>query len=321
MINSTAHKHQEAIVISLCSGTLGVQRLSEEGVSTKFEFNHQFFFSVNAILSLVAIFGNILVLIALHKVSSLHPPSKLLLRCLSTTDLCVGLISQPLYVIYQATVANKNWSGVCGITEGLALASSSVLCGESISTLAAISVDRLLALMLGLRYRQVVTLTRVRVFVITSWIVTLTFPLTYLWDKRIFFFGGCGWIFLCLTISTCCYLKIYLILRHHQAQIEDEVEGNGLGTSGMNMARYKKTVSSALWIHSSLLVCYLPYTISTAVRAASHDNGSLSTIVWNATGLLVFFNSTLNPFLYCWKMTEVRQAVKQTIRNIFCQAQ
>ena len=35
--------------------------------------------------------------------------------------------------------------------------------------------------------------------------------------------------------------------------------------------------------------------------------------------VLMFFNSTLNPFLYCWKIIEVRQAVKQTIRQaIFC---
>ena len=216
--------------MSLCSDAIGVQRLTEEGASTNLD-NPQFFLPVNAILSLVAIFGNILIIIAIHKVSSLHPPSKLLLRCLSATDLCVGLISQPLYVVYLATVANKNWNGVCGITEGLAHVSSAVMCGESISTLTAISVDRLLALMLELRYRQVVTFTRVRLFVIFSWIVNLTFPLTYLWDKRIFFFGGSTWIFLCLTISTCCYVKIYLILRHHQAQIGDEVQGNNLGTS------------------------------------------------------------------------------------------
>ena len=33
----------------------------------------------------------------LHKESSLHPPSKLLYRSLATTDLLVGLVSQPLY--------------------------------------------------------------------------------------------------------------------------------------------------------------------------------------------------------------------------------
>ena len=109
--------------MSLCSG-----ELTEEGVSTKFESNIKFFLPVNASLSFVALFGNILILIALQKASSLHPPSKLLLSCLSTTDLCVGLISHPLYAVYLAMVTNKNWSGACGITEGLAHVSGVVLC-------------------------------------------------------------------------------------------------------------------------------------------------------------------------------------------------
>jgi len=47
-------------------------------------------------LSVTAFFGNALILIALHKESSLHLPSKLLLRSLATTDRCVGLISEHL---------------------------------------------------------------------------------------------------------------------------------------------------------------------------------------------------------------------------------
>ena len=42
-------------------------------------------------LSVIAFLGNALILIALHKESSLHPPSKLLLRCLATTDPCAVL--------------------------------------------------------------------------------------------------------------------------------------------------------------------------------------------------------------------------------------
>ena len=58
--------------------------------------DHLTFISVlNSFLSITAFLGNALVLIALHKVSSLHPPSKLLLRSLAATDLCVGLISEP----------------------------------------------------------------------------------------------------------------------------------------------------------------------------------------------------------------------------------
>ena len=55
---------------------------------------------VNVILSLTAILGNFIILVALRKESSLHPPSKLLYRCLATTDLLVGLVSQPLQAIY-----------------------------------------------------------------------------------------------------------------------------------------------------------------------------------------------------------------------------
>ena len=48
-----------------------------------------FISTLNAFLSITAFLGNALILIALRKESSLHPPSKLLLRNLATTDLSV----------------------------------------------------------------------------------------------------------------------------------------------------------------------------------------------------------------------------------------
>ena len=55
------------------------------------------FLTINIFLSITATLGNCIILVALHKESSLHPPSKLLYRCLATTDLLVGLVTQPLY--------------------------------------------------------------------------------------------------------------------------------------------------------------------------------------------------------------------------------
>ena len=63
---------------------------------------------LNSFLSVTAILGNALILIALRKESSLHPPSKLLLRSLATTDICVGLISEPLTVIFWMSVTNEH---------------------------------------------------------------------------------------------------------------------------------------------------------------------------------------------------------------------
>ena len=47
---------------------------------------------LNTFLSITAFLGNTLILVALRKESSLHPPSKLLLRSLAMTDLLVGII-------------------------------------------------------------------------------------------------------------------------------------------------------------------------------------------------------------------------------------
>ena len=309
MINFTSYREEEDIKFSMCS--LGVKE-SEPSVGIKTIFNPYFFVPVNAFLSLTSLTGNILILIALQKVSSLHSSSKLLFRCLSSTDLCVGLFLQPIFATYLMAIVNKNWN-LCEISENLASTSSALLCGQSISTLTAISVDRLLALVLRLRYRQVVTFNRVRLFVITSWLISTAFAMTYLWRRRSFFLGSCVWLLICLSISSCCYLKIYVSLRRHQAQVHGSQVNPG---ASLNMARYKKTVSGALWIHLTLVACYLPYTIATALSAVRGFTPR-NAIAWNISGTLVLLNSSLNPILYWWKIREVRQAVKETIRQCF----
>ena len=136
---------------------------------------------LNSFLSVTAFLGNVLILNALHKESSLHPPSKLLPRCLTTTDLCVGLISEPLTVACGMSVVKEHWN-ICPHLTAASFVTSHMLCGVSVGTLTAISVDRLLALLLGLRYRQVVTLKRTYVLVFTLWVFPTVFSAMWLWN-------------------------------------------------------------------------------------------------------------------------------------------
>ena len=55
---------------------------------------------INTVLSITAFWGNSLILVALHKDTSIHPPSKLLYCNLAITDLCVGIIVEPLNVAH-----------------------------------------------------------------------------------------------------------------------------------------------------------------------------------------------------------------------------
>ena len=120
-----------------------------------------FLFGINIFLSFTALLGNALVLIGLHKVSSFHPPSKLLFKCLTVTDLGVGLISQPLFAIFILSYVTELNRNISFFALKANRTSSFIFCQVSISTSTAISVDRLLALFLGLRYRHFVTSRRV----------------------------------------------------------------------------------------------------------------------------------------------------------------
>ena len=73
-----------------------------------FGVNQKILFSAfNIPLSIVAFLRNVVLIFALQKPSSLHPSSKLLFGCLAITDLCVGLITQPLRVTYLMSPANS----------------------------------------------------------------------------------------------------------------------------------------------------------------------------------------------------------------------
>ena len=278
-----------------------------------------FLLVLDIFLSVTAFLGNTLILVALHKETSLHPPSKLLYRNLAITDLCVGIIVEPLYVTNWTSVVKERWD-VCYYSIRTAAFSGYTLCVVSALTLTAISVDRLLALLLGLRYRQVVTYRRTCITVTGFWILSIVGASTLFLNRRIT--SWCLYIFsaLCLVTTTFAYTKIFFTLRHNQIHVQNHVaQGEPSQAIPLNIARYRKAVYSALWVQGTLAICYLPFYI-VAVFTPQRGMPLSIYLARNFTVSMVFLNSSLNPLLYCWKIREVRQAVKETLRQLFCRS-
>ena len=154
---------------------------------------------LNIFLSLTAILGNSLILVALRKESSLHPPSKLLYCNLATTDLLVGLVTHPLSVTYRISSIYKQWN-LCRYARSAGYLSSYALCGVSLLTMTTISIDRLLALLLGLRYKRIVTLKRTYIIVAAVWVSSGVAALCYILNKRMVFWFLYIIVPLCLVI-------------------------------------------------------------------------------------------------------------------------
>ena len=274
----------------------------------------EFLSALNIFLSITAAVGNVLILIALKNGSSIHPPTKLFFRCLAVTDLCVGLIVQPIYATYVISRIIKINVTVLYYVSKIYGASAFILCGVSAFTSTAISVDRLLALLLGLRYRHVVKLKRVRVVITCFWLIAASHGWLWVWNRNIAKKASSVTLPLCVVTSFFCYTRIHLKLRYQQAQVQNNVphgQQNGEGIP-LNIARYKKTVSNIMWVQLALVVCYVPFGIESGIYKDETEHF----VTRVAASTLVLLNSSINPVLYCWKIREVKQAVKGTIRRL-----
>ena len=303
--SSTIIEYSKSIQFLLCTAR-------SSGKHWAFLSAKNFFFSITAI------FGNTLILIALHKESSLHPPSKLLYRCLAITDLLACLISEPSLAVYDALlVKEKQLTNLCFYFATISAVSFTTLSGVSLLTMTTISVDRLLALLLGLRYRRIVTLRRVRALITFYWFLNLGFAVMMIWEFTFAKIYNYTLIFICIFLSLFCYLKILLTLRRNQTHAQHQQGQRNGGRISFNIARYRKTVATAFWVEVTLIACYFPYSIVIAIITV-HGSSPFLDVVWESAAFLVCLNSSFNPVLYCWKIKEVKQEVKNTIRQLFC---
>jgi len=257
-----------------------------------------FFSAINCLFSITAIFSNLLVLVALHKESSLNPPSKRLYRCLAVTDLLVGLISEPSCTVYEAVLAQENHlPDLCFYFETVCVVSFTTLSAVSLLTMSTISLDRLLALLLGLRNRHIVTLRLVRVLVTFYWFLSVGFVLMTIWEFTFAKVYNYALLSICIFVSLFCYSKILFVLRLNQSQQAQRQQGepNGGGTP-FNIARYRKTVTTSIWVQVTLIACYLPYGTVIGIITI-HGSSPFLDVMWESAASLVCLNSSLNPIL------------------------
>ena len=153
--------------------------------------------------------------------------------------------------------------------------------------------------------------------VITTWIIAAVFSAMLFWNLRITLWYGTIAILLYLLISIVSYTEIFLTLRHCNTGIHSHNAQQPNQVNQLNITRHKNAVPTAIWLRLTLVASYLPHGVMTALRAKA----GLSVSVYHAriyTATLIFLNSALNPIFYCLKLDEVRQAVKDTIKQVLC---
>ena len=167
------------------------------------------------------------------------------------------------------------------------------------------------------RYRHVVTLKRVRIVVACCWLTALVTALViFLTGGKIFPRIGMISIMLPVIISLFSYTKIVLKIRQHQTSVQENVH-QGMANAGgvpINLEQYKRTVISIALVQIALIARYVPFLITVMIVQLNSIPNNVFLLV---STTFVFLNPSLNPFLYFWRIKEVRQAVLGTIKR-FC---
>ena len=274
--------------------------------------------AVNIPLAITSIIGNSLVLHAVWKTSTLRSPSVFLLCGLALSDLAVGAVVQPLFIANDLIGLLSQDQSLKTLFLRIYNVLAFYMCGISLFTIAAISVDRLVAIQKPLRYPSIVTIPRVRCVLLAVWTTCAILVNAQFWNDMIYLVLVAVVICVCLFISAFSHVKIYKIVRDHKSRIQiqrEAVETNTVTVNVNNMLGLKRSALNAFIVFLVLIVCYCPYFIVFVVTSVYPINVMLGR---SLASTVVFINSALNPFLYCWRIHEIREVVKQTCHKLVC---
>ena len=265
---------------------------------------------LNVIFSLLTSIGNAIILYVIWKKQELHSPSFILLFCLAASDLVVGVLCQPFFVAFHIAELMNNFEAYCAFRIIQSI-SSYTTTGVSLATLSGISIDRLLALTLHLRYNMVVTVRKLIATAFVVWIISFAVVLLRFWISK-WNFVPVAVILLTLLVTAMSTLKIFQIVRRHQHQISQQQQSVQGAT--VNALKCKKSSITVLYVYGLLIIFFLPLFVTIFVETLTGYTLKLK-IAFDYVTTIVFINSFLNPLVYCWRIGEIRRAVKNTLRK------
>ena len=219
---------------------------------------------------------------------------------------------QPLYIAFKLT-------GNLPVYKALSVMVAAGT-GVSLLVMTAISVDRLLALHYHVRYPSLMTTHRAIYTSVALWLIVCLLPLLFLWKMSVYYLTAAVIIVTCFLVSMACYIHIYRIVFHHQLQIHAQRRAVEILNSRahQDMQQAKKSAKNTFIYYIVMILCYSPLFMSMLILSIFFFFFNHRTNIWGLTDTLVFMNSSINPFLYCWRICELRKAVVKTAKGILC---
>ena len=277
--------------------------------------NYAFFFSTSVVLTVsspVAVVGNALILATIWRRTFARTSFHILLSGLAFTDFCTGLIVQPFYAgsfLPYLTNTDLEHDLPMTIVHMISMSSAIYFVSVTMVTITLMSIER----WLHMSRRFHLTSNRRRFTTILSMILLCPIPAIVVWlggfEDNLFYALVLAEMLSCYLFTFFAHFKVYKIIRRHQHQIQASNLSQNFGQPAIDLAKYKKSVASMVYILLLFSICYIVSILIPFIFTPTDDIKLL--FARETSVVLCFLSSSLNPGLYLWRMRDLRNGLKQ----------
>ena len=273
--------------------------------------------SASLVLFFVTVAGNSLVCLAvvIDPNRQLRKPFNFLVVNLAAADLVVGLILVPISVVIHLKEGLTD--GPLGKGIPTIHMAYFISCTASVLSLAALSIDRYIAVAKPFYYRTQYTVRNAITASVMIWTVSISLPFVYFkvgYIAYAFVFVNTA-VVLTFAIVAVSYARIYRRVKRQllvSARLQQHAQENLRVQTQKSEARMTKVFMLVL---AAYLMCYMPSCVMIYVMNFCLSCSCYS-IHWlrDMQFVLVLLNSCLNPFLYAWRLSTFRDAFAALMR-------
>lgn len=306
---------------------------------------------INSATAVTAVLGNSIFLIVFAKFSSIRSPSNILLASLSITDLLVGFIVQPSSVARRILEFKGTHNCILRVTFAFF---GFLSCGASFLNVGLIGLDRCLAICCPFWYEVSATKKTHSIAICLIWVAWGAFtllPFAGVLSLQVYFIGvfsvlvfniivfliSYGFILKVIIAKKCSYVSrriasssgvsgncqtnevietpvMYRKPENHLCPESHDDQRNRARQSREIGGRNHRSYTIAILV-VCMLICYAPQLTVLLMRGAFGDDENLVFIADAWVDTITFINSSLNPLIYCYRLTDIRAAVSKLFRR------
>uniref|UniRef100_A0A8C0AI21 G-protein coupled receptors family 1 profile domain-containing protein n=1 Tax=Bos mutus grunniens TaxID=30521 RepID=A0A8C0AI21_BOSMU len=281
--------------------------------------------------AVLAIFGNLLVMISILHFKQLHSPTNFLIASLACADFMVGVTVMPFSIVRSVESCWYFGESYCQFHSCFDVS----FCLASIYHLCFISLDRYIAVTDPLVYPTKFTVSVSCICISISWILPLTYSGAVFYtganengleelSSALNCAGGCqivanqNWVlidFLSFFIPTLVmiilYSNIFLVARQQAKKIENTGSKTDSSSDSYKsrVAKRERKAAKTLGITViAFMISWLPYSIDSLIDAFM---GFITpTYIYETCCWCAYYNSAMNPLIYALFYPWFRKAIK-----------